>query len=85
MKWSTATVAAVSCANIWTSACHDATSPPTGPLAVPIDQKLGGIAIARIAYDHGVRHRSHGERGGHLRRGRHWRAVCLTVNNSNAA
>ena len=44
MKLSTTTVAIVSSATIWTSACRDVTS-PTGPLSVSIDQKFGGLVV----------------------------------------
>ena len=44
MKLSTAMIAIVSSAAIWTSACRDVTS-PTGPLSVSIDQKFGGLIV----------------------------------------
>ena len=47
MKLSTAMIAIVSSATIWTSACRDVTAPtgPAGPISVFIDQKFGGLVV----------------------------------------
>ena len=47
MKLSSAMIAIVSSAAIWTSACRDVTAPtaPTGPISVFIDQKFGGLVV----------------------------------------